>query len=449
MHITVLGGGPAGCAVGYYAKKNGLDFTIYEADSEAGGFCRTLSRGAFFYDTGAHRFHDKIPDITDDIKELLGNELKQIYVPSQIWTDAKFVDFPLSPFNLARVLGVVRFCRAALEVIRARAEKSKLEHINFEEFARYTYGHIIAERFLINYSEKLWGKTCARLSPKIAGKRMEGLDLRTFVKEALFGKKAKTEHLDGMFYYPVYGYGSIVKSMISYFGRENIRTNCEITALFSEGRRITAVEINHREVLDVDEIVTTLPLHVFLGMLHPAPPRELFELVNKICHRDLILIVIFLDRASITKNATVYFPDSDFPFTRVYEPKNRSQLMSPPEKTTLVIELPCQHGDSYWRMSDAELTQLALSKLIDIGWFTCDQVIDSEVHRRLFAYPILERGYENTVEEIVAYLENFENLKLSGRNGKFSYTHFHDMMAYGKEIVQGYVSSGSEGRRTD
>ena len=69
-NITILGGGPAGLAVGYYARKNSLDFTIYEANNHIGGNCITFRHGDFLFDSGAHRLHDKDVEITEEIKSL-------------------------------------------------------------------------------------------------------------------------------------------------------------------------------------------------------------------------------------------------------------------------------------------------------------------------------------------------------------------------------------------
>jgi len=46
-HITVLGGGPAGLSIGYYAKKKDIPFTIYEANDCIGGNSTTLRHGDF------------------------------------------------------------------------------------------------------------------------------------------------------------------------------------------------------------------------------------------------------------------------------------------------------------------------------------------------------------------------------------------------------------------
>src|SRR5262245_39001951 len=70
--LHILGGGPAGLAVAFYAQRAGLGFELLERSHELGGLCRTLALGEHRYDTGAHRFHDRDPQITADVRELLG-----------------------------------------------------------------------------------------------------------------------------------------------------------------------------------------------------------------------------------------------------------------------------------------------------------------------------------------------------------------------------------------
>ena len=91
-HITILGGGLAGLSVGYYAKKNKLPFTIYESDSHVGGNCRTFKYKDFFYDSGAHRLHDKDSDVTEEMKKLLGDDLRNIDIPTQIYNNDSFIN---------------------------------------------------------------------------------------------------------------------------------------------------------------------------------------------------------------------------------------------------------------------------------------------------------------------------------------------------------------------
>ena len=54
----------------------------------------------------------------------------------------------------------------------------------------------------------------------------------------------------------------------------------------------------------------------------------------------LKLCAIFLDIERCSDNASIYFPSKDIPFTRLYEPKNRSNYMAPKRQTCIVVEFP-------------------------------------------------------------------------------------------------------------
>lgn len=444
-HFTILGGGPAGLAVGYYARKRNLRFTIFEAGDRVGGNAVTLRHKDFLFDSGAHRFHDKDPRITAEIKALLGEQLRQVERPSQIFHNGRFTDFPLSPFNLVLNLGPLAFTRATLEVLRSRLRPQRVVE-TFEDFALSTYGRTIADRFLLGYSEKLWGAPCSRLSPAIAGARMKGLDLKTFIKEVAFGRRSKAEHLDGAFYYPDSGFGTISEKLADICGRDNIRLRAAVTGIQCGDRRITSVQINDQQSVAPDEVVSTLPLDRLLQIMDPAPPAEVMEVARHLRYRNVVLVAVFLDRPSVTRSATVYFPEPTFPFTRLYEPNNRYSRMSPPGKTSLVAEIPCQTEDATWTMDDGELSDLVTSAILRIGWITREEIIDTTVARMPYAYPILESGFEQRVSRILSHLQRFSNLQLAGRSGRFLYTHVHDMMRTGMQIVDGYTRASGEGR---
>ena len=355
-HITILGGGPAGLAAGYYAKKNGLSFTIVEARERIGGNAITLRHGDFLFDSGAHRFHDKDREITRELRDLIGEDFKKIEVPSKIYYGGKLIDFPLSPLDLLKKLGLSTFMRAAAELLIARTGKSK-EDTNFRDFALRTYGKTMAKSFLLNYSEKLWGKPCNKLSPHISGKRMKGLDLKTFLKEALGGSKAKTEHLDGSFYYPQMGFGTIVEKLAEFCGEQNICRNAPVTRIFHDHRKILALEISGEKQKEVDQIISTLPLPHLVKLMVPLPQEEVLSQADELRFRNLIVVAMFIDKHSITDDGSIYFPEPQFPFTRVYEPKNRNSEMSPPGKTSLCAEIPCFQTSEIWNMDDERVFQ--------------------------------------------------------------------------------------------
>lgn len=431
----ILGAGPAGLAAGYYLTKAGHTVTLLEASVEPGGFARTFRHGPFRYDAGAHRFHDKDADVTHDVIALLGDELIEVHAPSQICSNGRYLDFPLSPANVALHIGALTCLRAGVDLISARLF-SKDSQENFAEAAYRKYGKTIADAFLIGYSEKLWGVPADCLTPAVSGGRLKGLNARTMLYELLRGKKGKTAHLDGSFYYPRQGYGQIAKRLARAIGDNNIRTDCRITKLSHDGKQITAVELNGKEMLAPERVINSLAPIQLLKLLDPAPPKELLELAQTLKFRDLILVALFLNKPSVSDNASIYFPSRDIPFTRLYEPKNRSIELAPPKQTCVVVEIPCFAEDSVWTNSDAGLTELVATHLEKANLMQRSELIEGKVHRLRAAYPVLELGKEEVVSEVGDYLRRFTNLYTVGRAGKFEYTHVHDLLRQGKDLAK-------------
>ncbi len=436
-HVSILGGGPAGLFAGYYLKDRGVPFTVYEAKERIGGNCVTHRHGDFYFDSGAHRLHDKDRTITDAVANLLGEDLLRTSTPSQILYRGKFVDFPLTLLSLIRHLGLTGTIRAATEVLRSMLRGSGQSWESFEDFAVNTYGHTVAERFLLTYSEKLWGVPCVRISSSMARTRLKGLNLRTFLKETVRAKDDTVEHFEGTFYYPKRGIGMIADKLGEICGSESIRTDASITGISHDNGRIATVTINGAEEIAVEDVMTTLPLPYFLRIMDPPPDGEILALADTFHYRSLILVAFFLNRDRISPNATTYCPEAKFVFTRAYEPRNRSPFMSPDGKTSLVVEIACDHGDAYWKMDDDGLTALVLSQLSEVGWVKNDELIDSEVKRMEYAYPVLQVGTEEKTRRILDYLACFENLKVAGRNACFTYTSIHEVLSSTWEVVTG------------
>jgi protoporphyrinogen oxidase len=419
--------------MGMYARRADLEVRLYEANAHIGGNARTLQVGPFRYDTGAHRWHDKDAEITSDIQELLGEDLRHVDAPSQICWRGKRIDFPLAPYDLMRKLPWPLLAEIAGEQFSIPRVSDGAAH--FHEMALQSYGPTLANLFLLNYTEKLWGTDARELSPRVAGDRLEGLDLQTFLLEAFGSRIGKARHLDGSFYYPKHGYGQITDATAETMGRQHIRTDARITRLVHDGAQIMQVEVNGGGTVPVGTVVSTLPLTVLLRQLDPAPPEEILDLADQIRFRNLRLVVLGLDRPRVTRNASLYFPEKSVPFTRLYEPKNRSPDMAPQDQTVVVLERPCQADDQAWTQPDDALFAAAIDLLDHHGLARRDEVVAREHHAMSFAYPILEVGAADVAARLRGYLDGFENLHLLGRSAGFSYTHVHELYASAKKLA--------------
>ena len=110
IKLHILGAGPAGLATGYYAKKNNIPLMLYEGSNEVGGNCKTIVQGQYRYDTGAHRFHDKHDFVTEEIKNLVGDDFKKVNSPSKIFFKDRMINFPLE-LSAAATKAVLSPCR--------------------------------------------------------------------------------------------------------------------------------------------------------------------------------------------------------------------------------------------------------------------------------------------------------------------------------------------------
>lgn len=454
-NLHILGGGPAGLAAAHYAHQRGLSFALYEAGGETGGNCRTLRIGPSLYDTGAHRLHARDPEVTGLLHDLLGDKLISVKAPSRIVRGGATFAFPPEAGDLLRNLTFHETARAAGELLYAsvRRPHASATPPDFRDLALRRYGPTLAGLFLLDYTRKLWGRDPARLSPAVAGGRLEGLNVGALFRKKLaalivrpFRKRSlesPSPHLDGRFLYPKDGIGSLFRSLESRLPEGSVHTNSRVTRIRHQNHRILGVTMNDAEEIPVENVVSTLPLPAFLRALDPPPPREILEALNALAFRNLILCVVRLKtpKHRYTENASLYFPEASVPFTRLYEPRNRSDSMSPPGETCLVLEIPCDPDDHVWRAPDEDIANRTLEALAGVMGPLPGDVLETRITRLSHAYPVLENEAVPRTEELAAYCRRFTNLRLAGRNALFRYAHIHDMFRQARLAVEGLSKS--------
>lgn len=433
--LTVLGGGISGLAHAYYAERRGISYAVIDAGDSVGGMVRTKVIGDFSYDTGAHRLHDSGDDIVSEYRSILKDEMQEVNVQSMIYEDGSLLVFPFTPFVLLRHIGLGNFLKAGIGVVAFRLFASKND-FSFKTFAYRKYGKMIADRYLCNYSRKLWGIPCEQLLPTVGGKRLAGINLRTILKDIISRSRGERRHMEGKFYYPKGGIGKLTDSLQAACCCGSIHINSTITRIYHDHSRITAVEINKRQRVAVNRVVSTLPLSVLVELLDPAPPRMICDAAKKLCYRDTRLVIIMLNRQSVTNAATIYFPSEQYLFTRVYEPRNRCKTMAPANKTSLVAEVPCSRGDKLSQMEDKMLSEMVVEQLEKANFIRKQEVLSCVVDRLEYSYPVLDIKHEDATQRILTHCDLFSNLMVAGRSGTFRYLWIHDMMSEGRANIE-------------
>ena len=434
--IHILGGGPAGMSAAYYAHKNKCNYHLYESSNQVGGNAKTLNFDNFLIDTGAHRLHDKNESITNEIKMLLGDNLNKVSSPSKIYFNNEMINFPIKAVDVINKLDSKTSYKIIIENILTIFNNNHNPR-NFKELAYNNYGKTLSNLFLINYTEKLWGEQATNLDASISGGRLKNLDLYSILKNLILNKK-DAKHIDGDFLYPKYGFGTIFNAILQNLDQEKVSLNTPIKNIIHDNNIIKKVKLNNNKEINVDQVISTLPLPILIKQLTPSAPKHIKRIVDNIKYRDLKLFILFLDKESFSNNASLYFPEKEILFTRIYEPKNRSSYMSPRNKTSIVIEVPCSNNINDDN-NDTKIYNDIKSFLINKKFITADEIINYKVLSMPFAYPVLKN--DNNLTEVFNFIGKIKNINLIGRSAEFKYLHVHDLFNRSKQIIKSIIDN--------
>ncbi|GAB4389590.1 MAG: NAD(P)/FAD-dependent oxidoreductase [Thermodesulfovibrionales bacterium] len=453
---VVFGGGLAGLSAGYVLAAGGRRALVFEADSSVGGLSKTVVAGDYRFDIGGHRFFTKDKAIEDLVRTLMSGELVEVCRSSKIYLNERFFDYPLRPANALSGMGLLTTARILLDYGVERFKwrlGMRGEVVSLEDWVVRNFGRTLFNIYFREYSEKVWGLDCGRISQHWVERRIQGLSLSTAIRNAFFkmgGKKIPT--LADCFLYPELGIGRLSERLsdeITAAGG-SVFTGAGVRRVFHEGGRVLGAEIAGQggSGLEVrgDEFISTIPLTGLVRMLEPAAPPEVLEAASGLGYRDLVIAAVMVDRERVTDQSWIYIPEKKIPFGRMHEPKNWSAKMAPAQSTLLVVEYFCFKGDDIWSADDGELSRMTAEGLEKLGFIRKEEVLDTVILRVPRAYPLFEVGYERHVEKLYGYIEGFENLYIAGRAGMFKYHNMDHAMDAGMKVAEKILAGRGRGR---
>ncbi len=439
----VLGGGLSGLSSGYELTKAGFKVGVYERDAVVGGLSKTIERNGFRFDLGGHRFFTADEKINDFVRELMGNELITVRRSSKIYLRGKYFDYPLKPLNAMFGLGILNTARTLADYAWETARRTirDKEIISLEDWVVGNFGRTMFNIYFKEYSEKVWGIDCSRISAAWVAQRIKGLSLAKAVKHAfskVSGRDLAT--LADRFLYPALGIGRLSDRLRDEIEKSNgdVFTGTGVESINHRGFKIDSISVRDRvrmRTVPAEEFISSVPVTKLVRMLNPPPPPPVLETAAKLRFRDLVIVAIMVDRARITDQTWIYIPEKKIPFGRIHEPTNWSPAMAPPGKSLLVTEFFSFKGDAVWSMGDRMLADLAADNLVGLGLINRREILDSVTVRVPKAYPLFEVGYRKHTAELHDYLGRFSNLHITGRSGLFRYYNMDVAIQSGREAA--------------
>jgi protoporphyrinogen oxidase len=449
----ILGGGLAGLSGGYALAKAGKPVAVFERDPVVGGLSRTVIQGDFRFDLGGHRFFTKKTHIEQFVKDILDGEFLTVPRKSKIYMRDKFFDYPLKPYNAIFGLGISTTLKVlfdyTLEKMKNLVRPSDV--VSLEDWVVSNFGRTMFNLYFQEYSEKIWGIECKRISKEWVSQRIRGLSLWVAIKNAFFRFSGRgVDTLVDRFIYPPSGIGEISEKLRKRIEeKDHVLTNTCITRIHHDDfsiKGVTASNCGHLGYAEGDEFVSSIPLTKLVQLLDPPAPQDIRDAAAQLLYRDIVIVTVMLDRERVTDLTWIYVPEKKMPLGRIHEPKNWSSKMAPEGKTHIVAEYFCFEGDEVWSARDEDLSAQTVEQLEKLGFVKKHEVIDSCVIRVPKAYPVFDIGYSEHYHKVVTYLESFHNLHICGRGGMFRYYNMDDAIESGLDVAEHILQKPKKGK---
>jgi protoporphyrinogen oxidase len=433
--IIVIGAGPAGLTAAYELTKRDRPTLVLEMSNQVGGIARTEVYKGYRFDIGGHRFFTKVEAVQHLWKEILGDDFIKVPRLSRIYYQGGFFNYPLEVKDTLRQLGLTESAKIMLSYAKVKLFPCKQEE-TLEEWVTNRFGRRLFQTFFKTYTEKVWGIECDKIGADWAAQRIKGLSLRTAVMNALFSVN-NTKTLIKEFDYPILGPGMMwerCQEKIEAQGGE-VRMNTGVVQIKRQGMQIQSIvtrQDGEIQELPVEQLISSMPVTALVQRMDPPPPAAVLEAAKALSYRAFIIVPLIIDRADLFPDNWIYIHSPAVKVGRIQNFKNWSPAMVPdPSKTCLGMEYFCDEGDALWNMSDTELLDLATREVAALGLSPIEAVEDGVVIRQAKAYPVYDRDYRQHLQVIQDYLDAFENLQTTGRNGMHRYNNQDHSMLTG------------------
>lgn len=442
MHhdYTILGAGLAGLSAGYTLVKGEKSVRVLEKEEYVGGLAASFEIDGFTFDLGPHRFHTRNQRVHNQVVELLGENINWRDRLSRIYMLGKFFNYPLSAKNIVTSLPPWLLFRSFLDyfVVRIKDRIHPIPDDCFQNWILKRFGGTLYRLFFGTYTEKAWGIPCTQISADWASQRITLLNLMDTVKKTLFKPKNVPRTLVSKFFYPLNGgIASIADRYteeICKVGANAVETGMTVKRVRWEGDRVLGVDVlkdGEEHAIEVDQLISTLPVTTMIDLFEPAPPDEILESRRALRYKAIVFVFLALDRDKVTDDHWIYLPEQHLKVHRISEFKNFSESCAPPGKTLVAAEITCNHDDDIWNMGKDELTELAAGDLEKVGLISKDEVVQSFIHRERYSYPLYDLTYKKHVKACLDWQKRFTNYQATGRQGLFQYGNMDHSLAMG------------------
>lgn len=428
MRAAILGGGLAGLAAGYFLKKKGRDFVVFEAQDDVGGLERSFTRDGFVFDTGGgHILFSDDRNVLAALLDVVGrDQLQANRRDARVLFRGRYVKYPFMNGLAGLPLRDRLPCVAGYVRAHAARRRGAAEPANFRDWIPWRFGRGVADAFMLPYNEKLWKTDLAAMDPAWTFGRVPEAGLGDVVKAA-FGLSSDGYAHQKDFFYPLKGgFQSVPKAFAAPIAA-HVRLNTPVT----EVRGGPAAWRVNGEAFD--RVISTVPLEVLAGMLD-GTPNEVRTAAGRLRYCGLATVLIGLDQPRSLPYSWVYLPHAEHgPCHRVTALSNYSPHNAPAGKSSLLAEVTFPSGET--PAVDEAFAARVAGSLAAAGMFRPDRVCHLSWWFHPRAYLVHQLDSARNAAAVLRFLEA-RGIDAVGRFGAFRYANTDHVLADVMRLIE-------------
>lgn len=477
----IIGAGPAGLTAAYeLLTRTDIVPIVLEKSGDIGGISKTVNYKGNRIDIGGHRFFSKSDRVMNwwlqfmpvqqsgELVEITyQNQKRNLVIAgkeaqpegdkvmlvrnrlSRIYFLRKFFSYPIKlSLDTLLKLGPLTTLQILYSYLHARIWPVKNEQ-SLEDFFINRFGKKLYHLFFKDYTEKVWGVACNKISAEWGAQRIKGVSISAAVAHALknmFPKKkaggdihqkdVETSLIE-KFLYPRLGPGQLweeVARQVQELGGTILMHENVQSIEGDKGRVVSVTTFNDysktESVWEGDYFFSTMPVQELIAGLDDVVPSAVQQIAKGLQYRDFITVGVLLKKLTGKLEDTwIYIQEKDVKVGRLQLFNNWSPYMvNDPYTMWVGMEYFCNTTDAFWQQSDEVIKQTGIQELQKMGLALAADVLDATVLRMEKTYPAYFGTYER-FEEIRHFTDQYVNLFLVGRNGMHKYNNAdHSML---------------------
>jgi len=328
--VVVLGCGWSGLVASIRMKESYPLSEVICIDKDfGGGLLRSEVINGYLFDVGGtHVVFSRRQDVINGILNM-GGEWVIRERSAYILLDGIFIPYPFE--NGIYILPPEKRAKYGKSIISALINYRDERPRNFREWILNTFGHEVAEDYLIPYNEKIWKRPLDQISADwvyIPG-RLPIPSIGDII-DAVAGIPTIGYREQALFYYP--RRGGIIRQWEAAYRRAEALGVVFLKDTVREVKRVSDYYVVNGRVR-ADKVINTLPLKEVPLIFNL--PDDVFKAADRLDYNSVVVVGLGLKRPAPNQH-WIYVPDKHFIFHRYAwisnygedTPKNKSSLVA-------------------------------------------------------------------------------------------------------------------------